>query len=424
MKYELPNEEREYLRDLAKHQAEIAALPIMEVRKKMWTDMNDGVPGTRPPFALETGSFGRDFMPKSLFRCNSQYGQRWEYTFLQNIRHQQLLQDDHVCPDTIDIGWHVWSDPYGIEIPTEHSVDSEGETLGYHFECPITDLDDGYDMVKPATFGVNREETMQEKAFVQDLFGDIMPVVMRSGVYANNYLTQSLMRLMSMETFFVAMHESPDQLHGILSLLRDNALRMARWSEEEGLLEINNGNQCTCGTCYNFTTLLPGEDYKPAKVTLKQMWAGMDSQETVGVSPDLFHEFCFPYYRDLAELYGLVYWGCCELVDPIWERSISKLPNLHAVSISRWANEEFMAEALNGTGVVYSRKPNPNLLSLDVTLDEDAWCKEIRTSLQALAGKAVNAEFIVRDVYTLHGNINNAIRATKLAHQEIDKFFT
>ena len=42
---------------------------------------------------------------------------------------------------------------------------------------------------------------------------------------------------------------------------------------------------------------------------VSDMWSGMDSQETVGVSPELFHEFCFPYYRDLAAMYGLVYWA-------------------------------------------------------------------------------------------------------------------
>jgi len=108
------------------------------------------------------------------------------------------------------------------------------------------------------------------------------------------------LRLMSMETMFLAMYDAPDNLHALMSMLRDNALRMSKWAEEEGILVLNNGNQCTCGTCYNFTTLLPGDDYDPKHVKLKNMWGVMDSQETVGVSPDLFHEFCFPYYRDLG----------------------------------------------------------------------------------------------------------------------------
>jgi hypothetical protein len=231
------------------------------------------------------------------------------------------------------------------------------------------------------------------------------------------------MRLMSMETFFLAMYDCPDTLHAVLALLRDNAIRGARWAEAEGLLELNNGNQCTCGTCFNFTTQLPLHPVQPGRVRLTDMWAGMDSQETVGVSPALFHEFCFPYYRDLAALFGRVYWGCCEPVDPLWERSLSGLPNLKAISISRWADQRFMAEALTGRKIVYSRKPNPNLLGIDVELNEAAWAAEIRETLDVTADRDLPVEFVVRDVYSLHGNLAKATRAVEIARREIDRRF-
>lgn len=424
MPYSLPADERLYLRGLAKRQAEIAALPVMRQRQQLWTDMNDNKPGARPPFAIETWTFDRDFMPAAIFQCKSDYGRRLEGGFLRNIRHHELLDDDHVCPDTLDVGWHVWCNMYGIEIPTHYEKDAEGVVLGYHFDCPIKDLaTDGFDMVKPATFGLNRESTLEEKKFLEDTFGDILPVVMRSGTYGHNYLTQSLMRLMSMETFFMAMYDCPEKLHGVMALLRDNSMRMARWAEAEGLLIVNNGNQCTCGTCFNFTTQLPKGKPEPGKVKLSDMWSGMDSQETVGVSPEQFHEFCFPYYRDLAAMYGRVYWGCCEPADPLWETSLSKLPNLSAVSISRWANQRFMADALAGKGIVYSRKPNPNLLGVDVQLNEAAWAAEIRETLEITAGRNIPLEFVVRDVYSMHGNLNKPRRAVEIARAEIDKFF-
>ena len=419
----LPEEEVSYLRDLAIRQAEIAALPVMGQRKRMWTDMNDGKAGTRPPFVMETWTFDRDFMPDSIFKCKSEYGRRLEGGFLRNIRHHEILDDDHVCPDTLDMSWHIWCNEFGIDIHTTRVKDAEGVETGYHFECPIQDLKDGFDMVRPATFGVNRESTLEEKRFLEETFGDILPVVIRSGTYGNNNLTQRLMRLMSMETFFLAMYDCPDTLHALMALLRDNARRMARWAEQEGLLVPNSGNQCTCGTCYNFTTLLPKAPVVPGKVKLTDMWSVMDSQETVGVSPELFHEFCFPYYRDLAELYGLVYWGCCEPADPIWETSLSKMPNLKAVSISRWANQSFMAEVLDGKGIVFSRKPNPNLLGVDIRLNEEAWAKEIRETLEITAGKGVPLEFVVRDVYSMHGNLDKPRRAVELARREINKFF-
>jgi hypothetical protein len=143
----------------------------------------------------------------------------------------------------------------------------------------------------------------------------------------------------------------------------------------------------------------------------------------VGVSPELFHEFCFPYYRDLAALYGLVYWGCCEPADPLWETSLSKLPNLKAVSISRWANQRYMADALAGTGIVFSRKPDPNLLGVHAELDEAAWAAEIRATLEITAGRNIPLEFVVRDVYSLKGNLPKARRAVEIARAEIARFY-
>ena len=423
MPYTLPAAERDYLRGLARRQAELAALPVMQQRQQLWTGVNDALPGTRPPFAIETWTLDRDFMPASIFRCTSDYGRRLEGGFLRHIRHHEILGDDHVCPGSLDLGWHVWCNEFGIDIPTRYEKDGEGVVLGYHFDCPIKDLRSGFDMVKPATFGVNRESTLAEKHFLEETFGDLLPVTLRSGTYGNNYLTQRLMRLLSMETVFMAMYDCPETLHRLMGLLCDNARRMACWAETEGLLVLNNGNQCTCGTCFNFTTCLPRRAVGPGQVRLSDMWSGMDSQETVGVSPELFHEFCFPYYRDLAALYGFVYWGCCEPADPIWATSLSRLPNLRAVSVSRWADQRYLAEVLAGKGIVFSRKPNPNLLGVDPRLDEAAWAAEIRETLALTAGKDLPVEFVVRDVYSLHGNLAKAKRAVEIARSEIDRFF-
>jgi hypothetical protein len=120
-------------------------------------------------------------------------------------------------------------------------------------------------------------------------------------------------------------------------------------------------------------------------------------------------------------MFGLVYWGCCEPADPLWASSLSKLPNLKAVSISRWANQRFMAEALAGKGIVFSRKPNPNLLGVDVKLNEEAWAAEIRSTIEATAGKDIPLEFVVRDVYSMHGDVGKARRAVEIARREIDR---
>ena len=420
MRWCLPERERTILRDLARRQAEYAALPIMEQRKQMWYGLNDGLANARPPVIVETWTFDRDFFPKGVFQCTSEVGRAIERQLLRNTRNHESIDDDKVIPDTFDMGWSVEIDEMGVPIETERVKDADGIETGYRFLHPIQDLARDLHILKPATCRVDREQTMARKAFLEDLLGDLLPVRIRTGTYGHTGLTQRVVRLMGMESYLMAMYDTPDHVHALMAFLRDNALRTMRWAEAEGLLQLNNGNQDSFGSSYNFTTRLPAPDYDGGAVRLCDMWGASDSQETVGISPRMFHEFCFPYYRDVCEPVGLLYYGCCEPAHPFWD-DLSQLPHLKKVSISRWCDQQFMGDALRGTEIVFSRKPNPNFLSVDVKLDEEAWAAHIRETLEATRG--VFVEFIVRDVYTVHGDLNNARRAVEVARREIDHFY-
>ncbi len=73
-------------------------------------------------------------------------------------------------------------------------------------------------------------------------------------------------------------------------------------------------------------------------------------------------KFSFPYYLEVSKLFVLLNYCCCEHINPIWEKYISKLLNLRKVSISPWCNEELMSEVLKGTKVIFHRKPSPNFI--------------------------------------------------------------
>jgi hypothetical protein len=417
--YTISNEERRYLRELARKQAEYAALPVMAARKQMWYDLNDAHPGARPPVIIETWTFDRDFMPESVFRCTSPTGRAIERHLLRNVRNHELIDDDKVILDTFDIGWHVDIDEFGLRIDREVVKDAQGIETGYRWLHPIKDLKRDLDLLKPAVCRVDRASTYAQQAFLNDLFGDVLPVVIRSDAFSSNMLTHRVVELMGMEAYFLAMMDTPDAVHALMAFLRDNSLRMMAWAEAEGLLRVNNGNQDSFGSSYNFTTRLPAPGYEGGPARLVDMWGDANSQETVGVSPKMFHEFCFPYYRDVCEPLGLLYYGCCEPAHPFWD-DIRRLPHLKKVSISRWCDQNFMGDALRGTEIVFSRKPDPNFLSVDVTLDEEAWAAHIRETLDAT--RDVFVEFIVRDVYTVHGNLNNARRAVEIARREIERY--
>jgi hypothetical protein len=418
MHCDIPREEATYLRSLAVKQADYAALPVMEQRKQMWTNLNDGKPGVRPPVIIETWTFDRDFMPEEVFRCTSAPARSIEQQLLRNIRNHELIDDDKVIPDTFNIGWSAHIDEYGIQIPRETVTDAEGVPTGYQWFHPIHNLEEDLHLLKPAQCRVDKEATYAWRDFVQNILGDSLPVCIRTGTFGSTMLTHRVIELMGMEAFFMAIYDCPDEVHALMAFLRDNSLRMMRWAEAEGLLRSNSGNQDSFGSSYNFTTQLAPTLCNGQSAKLSDMWGNANSQETVGMSPQMFHEFCFPYYRDVVEPVGLLYYGCCEPADPFWD-DIAQLPHLKKVSISRWCDQTFMAEALRGTAIVFSRKPDPNYLSVDAVLDEDAWAAHIDQTLSLT--RDVFVEFIIRDVYTLHGNINNARKAVEIARQQIDR---
>jgi hypothetical protein len=208
-----------------------------------------------------------------------------------------------------------------------------------------------------------------------------------------------------------------------MGFLRDNALRVMRWAESEQLLRCNDEHEQAWGTSFNFThrwrtRAQIDADAGRVPTPLSRMWMGINSQETVGIAPEFFTEFCAPYYRAVMEPVGLTYWGCCEPVHTFWD-DIRAFPHLRKVSISPWCDERFMGEALRGGEVVYSRKPNPNLLGVKPELDEDRWRAEIRETMEATAGTPV--EIVIRDVYTVHGDLNKPRRAIQIAREEVHR---
>ena len=256
----IPADERRYLRDLARKQAEYAALPVMAERKKMWYALNDAKPGhinVRPPFIIETWTFNRDFLPDSLLRCQANPARAIEQHLLKNIRNHELIDDDKVIHDTFQINWFTHINQFGVEIPTEKVEDAQGVKTGYRFLHPIKNLKEDFHLLRPAECRVDVEKTLAWQAYLEELFDGILRVELHTNPSFGTMLTHRAIELMGMEAYFMAMYDDPDSVHRLMAYLRDNALRMMHWAEDNQLLRVNNGNHDSFGSSCNFTTALP-----------------------------------------------------------------------------------------------------------------------------------------------------------------------
>ncbi len=216
-----------------------------------------------------------------------------------------------------------------------------------------------------------------------------------------------------MENMLCAMMDEPEEFHRLMRFITDELLRFLRWQQESGLLLLNNGNDYMGSGSYCFHDGPLAEPIS-GPVRSVDLWGHLNSQESVGISPRMYRELIFPYYAELAAQFGLLYYGCCEPVNAIWDDCLAHLPNLRKVSISAWCDEEFMAQRLAGSRTIYSRKPSPNFIGVHPAFDADAFRAHIQKTADLTKG--CKTEYIFRDIYTLSGNpgkVKEAVRITR-----------
>ena len=180
------------------------------------------------------------------------------------------------------------------------------------------------------------------------------------------------------------------------------------------LLALNTEGAYVGSGGFGWTNALPQPDFDPNHVRTIDMWGFAESQETVGVSPQMFGEFVFPYQLPILERFGLNCYGCCEPLDPRWH-IVQNIPRLRRVSTSPWANRARMAEML-GDRFIISLKPSPSPLA-EYPMDEKLVRQSLRNDLKATRGCRV--KLIMKDNHTLGGHPHNAIRWCEIAHEEI-----
>jgi hypothetical protein len=409
--------EKNRLRELAKQQKELAYSPEMESLRKQHWDLNTKNSGTRPVVRIETEPFSREIIPQEERQCTDPFAKHIEEQLLYKIHHHLTTGDDQLIPKTYQMGWRVKVDYFGLPITKTMGTSATGIELGFKVNHQIVNLADDFHKLKPLEAWVDREYTENYRAAAEDAIGDILPIEMTGWPAMATFLTRNLLDLMSMENFYFAMMDSPDDVHRIMEYLLQNALTLMRFFEKERIMYVNNGETDLWNSTYPFTDSLPAMDYSGIP-RLKDMFLRTDSQETVGVSPQMFNEFCLPYYQKLCAHGGLWYYGCCEPVHPIWETSLSTIPNIKKLSISKWCSEEIMGPYLKNSGIVYSRKIDATLIGVDSRMYPDGLANYIKATMKHAEGCQI--EFIARDIISTFGNNGKLKTAVEIMRREID----
>lgn len=395
------------LRELARKQLEIANSPGNLETVAQWRRHAARRPG-RPMVHIEIDTFQQEIIAPML-RCQDPDARSLEYRLYHAFTNRELFGDDKPVAPYFQVGWQGYFRLFGYEITRTEAVDAKGGTLGHQFNYVIGELEEDYHKLGPSEFGVNAAASKAHLAAAEDAIGDILPVKMGMNcLYA--VPTQQIVHMMGMENMYVAMLDCPELFLQMMDRVADDYIAWYKLMELEGYLLPTTGFEGLGQGTWCFTDELSGTETP----TTREVWGFMDSQETVSISPEMFGELIFPCYKKIADQFGLLSYGCCEPVHPVWEL-VKTFPGLRKVSISPWCDEVYMGERLRGSDVIFHRKPSPNYLGVGETLDENAFREHITATMRA--AKGCTLEITQRDVYTVHNNPGKVRRYVELIRQ-------
>lgn len=414
----ISNEDKVILREMARKQLELANTPQMALLRQEWEAHGALSQHARPMIRVELWTLEHDLIP-SLMSCQGEAARKIEWELHANVINHTLFGDDTIVKDYIP--WQYKSNFLPFNIPVKAHVSgqtsenddsntfaspSSSASLGHHFIPIITDLEEDFHKLGKSTFSISKDPDELD-LLKQEVIGDILPLKLRADCLAACPM-QDIIHIMSMEDLFISMYDYPELFHKMMQMLTDDYLEYFKTMEQQNAILPTYGDAHLNQGSYCFNNILPGEHNSTLEsntnnsTTAKDVFFYMDAQESTGISPAMFGEFIAPYYRKLSDQFGLLSYGCCEAVDPIWNDYLKPLSNLRKVSISPWCKEELMGNNLRNTSTVYLRKPSPNYLAVGNSLDETALRKHISETVKNAQGCTL--EFAQRDVYSVNNN--------------------
>ena len=404
----LPQKDVNRLRTLAAAQRALAESPAMRTLQADWRKHGAFAPDARPMVRIEVGPFAQEAITPQLL-CEHEAARAIEFRLLMHTAAHVLLGDDTVVEDFYAVPLKTTFIPFGLP-PRRQETGGVG-----HRQIPyIHDLEADFAKLGKSVFTIDRLDTEREADAADALFGDLLPVRIR-GASPRISPWKDIVLIMDMEDLFTALYDYEELYHEMMRRLIGDHMERLDALEAAGALYPTTDSQYLFQGSYCYTDALPQE----RAVSTRDIWGYMDAQEASSVSPAMFKTHLLPYYRQVAERFGHLSYGCCEPVHGLWANCLDQFANLRKVSISPWCDEVFMGNVLRGRKVVFLKKPPSNFLGVGNVLNEAAVSAHFDATVQAAHHCAL--EIVQRDVYGLHGPLEKARRYITLIRRCVER---
>lgn len=385
--------EKQILRRLAAEIAEIAALPVQEEKRTLWTQLNR-LKMKRPMVEIDQVCWHEMPEDELALRCEDPMARLYEQTFRRVLYQWRHFPVDRVVDPFVRVPMAISNSGFGIETQETIALTDAANDVVSHAFVNQFERDEDLEKIRLPVIRHDVAETERRMAQAHELFDGLIEV-RAQGMDPYLSVWDPISMWMGVENVLYALVDRPEFMLAMARRMVSGYMAMLDQLEEQGLL---TGPQSLIHCTGAFTDELPAEGFQPEKPRTKDIWMFGLAQMFSTVSPDMFDEYEIDVCMPLFQRFGLVYYGCCDPLDRKMEQ-VMKIPNVRKISVSPWADEARSAEQI-GARYVYSRKPNPALLA-DFSFDDQQIRRHLETSIRVCRESGSPLELILKDISTV-----------------------
>ncbi len=407
----ITSRDRIVLRDLAKRVRDVASLPVMEERRRLWK-LHNSLRPERPMILVFPEGSWVELLNDSTLTCEDRAARSIEWNLRSRLYYHDHLRDDTVIEPDWVVGKVVRGTGWGLE---PRFTDRTAERGSYGFDPVLKERADLEKLHAPE-ITYDGAETQRNLEGAQDLFGDILEVKLKGVTHVSFHLIAQYTRLRGLAEAMMDMAGEPQLVHDAMAILEGGNRRLVEQYQELDLLSLNNDGAYHSSGGVGYTDELPAAGFDGEHVRPCDMWASAESQEMARCSPRMHEEFCLTYERRLLEPFGLNGYGCCEdLTDKLDD--VFKIPNLRRISIAPFADVDRCAERLRGD-YIFSWKPHP--AHLVGGFDRDHVRAYIRHAIEVAQQNGCVLEMILKDTHTCEHHPERFTWWTEIARELVE----
>ncbi|NCC48829.1 MAG: hypothetical protein EOM13_07215, partial [Clostridia bacterium] len=272
--------DKQILRRLASEIAEIAALPVQEEKRMLWTQLNR-LKMKRPMVEIVQVCWHEMPEDELALRCEDPMARLYEQTFRRVLYQWHHFPVDRVVDPFVRVPLAISNSGFGIETQETIALTDAANDVVSHAFVNQFERDEDLEKIRLSVIRHDAAESERRMDQAHELFDGLIEV-RAQGMVPYLSVWDPISMWMGVENVLYALVDRPEFMLAMARRMVNGYMAMLDQLEEQGLL---TGPQSLIHCTGAFTDELPAKGFQPEKPRTKDIWMFGLAQMFSTVSP-------------------------------------------------------------------------------------------------------------------------------------------